>query len=221
MLPAPMFDLQNLLENLLIIPPLILSLSVHEWAHAYSAYRLGDDTAQRLGRMTLNPISHIDPIGTLLFPLLGVPFGWAKPVPVNPARFTRKMSMRTGMMLTAAAGPFSNLILAVVCAAIIGVLVRFSLGTVGVYELLKTAFVMNIALAIFNMLPIPPLDGSRVADGLMPSSLRPRWERFASYGPFVLLALIVVNYATKGAVLGWAFAPAGPLLQAVVTAIAL
>jgi Zn-dependent protease len=216
-----MFDPQTLLGNLLILPPLILSLSVHEWAHAYSAYRLGDDTAQRLGRMTLNPISHIDPIGTLLFPLMGVPFGWAKPVPVNPARFTRKMSMRTGMMITAAAGPFSNLVLAVVCAATLGLMLRFSVGTMGVIDLLKTAVVMNMALAIFNMLPIPPLDGSRVADNLMPRALRPGWERFASYGPVALLALIALNYVSNGALLGWAFAPAATLLQVMITAIVL
>ena len=97
--------------------PLILSLSVHEWAHAWAAWRLGDDTARLLGRMTLNPIAHVDPLGTLLLPMLGVPFGWAKPVPVNPLRF-RNVSMPIGMMLTAAAGPISNVVLALGAAAL-------------------------------------------------------------------------------------------------------
>jgi Zn-dependent protease len=216
-----MFEAQDLLQRLLIIPPLVLSLSVHEWAHAYSAYRLGDDTAQRLGRLTLNPIAHIDPIGTLLLPLMGIPFGWAKPVPVNPARFNRKMSMGTGMMLTAAAGPLSNLVLALVSAVSMGVLMRFSVGSQDVYQLLFMTFLMNMALAIFNMLPIPPLDGSRVADNLMPRALRPGWERFASYGALPLVGLIALNFAFDGAVLGWAYAPIEPLLHAVIRAIAL
>src|SRR5215471_12296793 len=96
--------------------PLLLSLTVHEWAHAWSAYRLGDDTAAKLGRLTLNPIAHIDPIGTLILPLLGVPFGWAKPVPVVASRFRRGVNMTTGMMITAAAGPLSNVVLAVLSA---------------------------------------------------------------------------------------------------------
>jgi len=192
-----------LLQALMQLIPLILSLTVHEWAHAYSAMRLGDDTAQRLGRLTLNPIPHIDPIGTLLLPLIGVPFGWAKPVPVNPTRFTRKMPMRTGMMITAAAGPFSNVVLALMCILIMGVLARFSFDNRAVEMLLLSGFQLNVLLAVFNMLPIPPLDGSRVADGLMPSRLRPGWERFTVYGPFVLLGLVFVNFQLGGGMFSW------------------
>src|SRR6185369_11527845 len=100
-----------LLQRLMFLPIMLLSLTVHEWAHAYSAFRLGDDTAERQGRLTLDPIAHIDFFGTLLLPLLGVPFGWAKPVPVNPVRFDRRVPMRVGMLLTAAAGPVSNLLI--------------------------------------------------------------------------------------------------------------
>jgi Zn-dependent protease len=180
----------DLLHNLTILVPLILSLSVHEWAHAYSAHRLGDDTAARMGRLTLNPLVHIDPFGTVLLPLMGVPFGWAKPVPVNPARFTRKFNMRTGMMITAAAGPFSNLVLAFVCVLVMGLMQRFDLHNDAVEVLLAMGFRLNVALALFNMLPIPPLDGSRVAEGVMPVRLRPLWERFARVGPLALLAVI-------------------------------
>src|SRR4051812_7061061 len=97
-----------MMERAMDLIPLVLSLTVHEFSHAWSAWLLGDDTAALQGRMTLNPIVHIDPVGTFLLPLLGIPFGWAKPVPVNPLRFTRRFSMSTGMMITAVAGPASN-----------------------------------------------------------------------------------------------------------------
>ena len=98
-----MFNQQELILKVMGLIPSILSLTVHEWSHAWSAKMLGDDTAERQGRLTLNPLVHIDPIGTILLPLLGVPFGWAKPVPVNPLRFKRSVSMRTGMAIVAGA----------------------------------------------------------------------------------------------------------------------
>ena len=182
----------SLLDQLTFVIPLILSLTVHEWAHAISAYRLGDDTAARLGRLTLNPIPHIDPIGTLLLPLLGVPFGWAKPVPVNPANFRRQVNMRTGMMLTASAGPASNLVLGLLCVLAIGFMTRMGIQQPAATSFLGVGFMLNVILAVFNMLPIPPLDGSRVADWMMPRRLRPAWEKFAQYGPIALLGVIVL-----------------------------
>jgi Zn-dependent protease len=183
-----------LLSRVMMVIPLILSLTVHEWAHAYSAFKLGDDTALRMGRLTLNPIPHIDPIGTLLLPLMGVPFGWAKPVPVQPSRFRRDVSMRNGMMLTAAAGPASNVVLAFACVLTYMLLARFQPAWLdaqpAVQQLLVTGLGLNLALALFNMLPVPPLDGSRVADGLMPLRFRASWERFCQYGPILLLGVI-------------------------------
>ncbi len=200
-------DQSDLLQRVMWLIPLVLSLTVHEWAHAYSAFRLGDDTAERMGRLTLNPIPHIDPIGTLLLPLLGVPFGWARPVPVNPTRFRRDVNMSTGMMLTAAAGPLSNVVLAIASVLIFGGLLRFAPDLVGqqdsVSTLLMRAFQINVALAIFNMLPIPPLDGSRVADGLMPRRLRPAWDRFAAVGPVALLAVIFLPGMFNVSILQW------------------
>jgi Zn-dependent protease len=181
-----------LLDKLQLLILLALSLSVHEWAHAYSAFRLGDDTAQRLGRLTLNPLVHIDPIGTVLLPLLGVPFGWAKPVPVNPARFTSKLQMKTGMMITAAAGPLANLVMALGCIVVLGVMGRFALHQEALESLLVGGFQLNVVLALFNMLPIPPLDGSRVAEGLLPLRFRPAWDRFAMYGPLAVLAVVLL-----------------------------
>ena len=180
-------------ERLLLFIPLLLSLAVHEWAHAWVAWRLGDDTAARLGRMTLNPISHVDPLGTLLPPLLGVPFGWARPVPVEPTRFRRGVTMTRGLCLVALAGPASNALLAGICGSVL----LGSAGAVGwlpaaVHAFLSTSIVLNLALAVFNLLPIPPLDGSRVADALIPRRFRPQWNAFCGFGPWLMLALILV-----------------------------
>jgi Zn-dependent protease len=190
------FNQDWLTERLMIVIPLILSLSVHECAHAWAAFRLGDDTARLLGRMTINPLAHIDPIGTLVLPMLGVPFGWAKPVPVNPLRFTRRVSMRTGMMFTALAGPLSNLAIALIGTVLLALVLRFHpfalRTTEAVTHLLWTLTGMNVVLAVFNMLPIPPLDGSRVVDALLPRPLRPAWENLRQIGPLALAAVIVL-----------------------------
>ena len=185
----------KLLERaVLFLVPLILSLTVHEWAHAWSARKLGDDTAEKMGRLTLNPLVHIDLFGTILLPLLGIPFGWAKPVPVDASRFRRAISMRTGMLLTAVAGPLSNFALAVLATLAIGLLTRLMPSLVvpgaAAREFLVVLVYLNVVLGLFNLIPIPPLDGSRVLDGLMPRPLRPAWEVFARLGPFALLAVI-------------------------------
>ncbi len=186
------FDLQR---GLMMLIPLVLSLSVHEYAHAWSAWRLGDDTAHRAGRLTLNPIAHVDPIGTLLLPLLGIPFGWARPVPIDPSRFRRGVKMSTGVALTAAAGPISNLVMAVLATTAIAFLARLApqllAGGGGLVDLLQIMVFLNVNLALFNLIPIPPLDGSRVVDGLMPLRLRPQWERVAGLAPFLLVAVFV------------------------------
>ena len=191
----------SLLDGLKNLVPLVLSLTVHEWAHAWSARRLGDDTAERLGRLTLNPLVHIDPLGTLLMPML-VSFGWAKPVPVNPARFRPEVNQRFGMMITAAAGPLSHLVLAFLCVIFSGLMLRFSLYNEALDWLFTRGFQLNVLLALFNFLPIPPLDGSRVADGLMPNGLRPLWERFVRVGPILLLVLFMMPGLAAG-ILRW------------------
>jgi Zn-dependent protease len=183
-----------LLERLLIWIPLVLSLSVHEWAHAWSANALGDDTAAREGRLTLDPLAHIDPVGTFFLPLLGVPFGWAKPVPIDPGRF--RGGTDAGIALTALAGPLSNLVLALCAAAVVVALGVLGVAETGagspVHRLLETTLIINVLLACFNLLPIPPLDGSRVVDGLLPDRLRGPWDAFASVAPVALGAVIVV-----------------------------
>src|SRR5690242_7890491 len=156
-----------LIERAIAFIPVLLSLTVHEWAHAWTAWKLGDDTAKMLGRVSLNPLDHIDPVGTLLLPLLGVPFGWAKPVPINPLRFRPGISMPMGVLLSVAAGPISNLLLAAAaCTALVG-LTRFAgphivgpdaqHGYIAAYQFAASIVTINILLACFNLLPIPPL----------------------------------------------------------------
>jgi Zn-dependent protease len=187
-----------LMERAVLLIPLILSLTVHEFAHAWSAWKLGDDTAEREGRLTLNPMDHIDPVGTLLIPLVlalahaPFSFGWARPVPVNPTRFHRQVNMSTGMMVTAAAGPLSNVLLAMASSVSYGLTLRwaprFLEANPGLSMLLFQVVVMNVGLALFNMLPVPPLDGSRVVEGLLPYRLRGAWERVLQAGPLLLMA---------------------------------
>jgi Zn-dependent protease len=183
-----------LVERLIWILPLLLSLSVHEWAHARAAFQLGDDTAMRLGRMTLNPLAHIDPVGTLLLPLLGIPFGWAKPVPIEPLRFFKQVSLRSGVALTAAAGPLSNVALA--GASLMALALAASIDPALVEtgatarRLLESLVLLNVLLACFNMLPFPPLDGSRVVDAVVPPRLAPLWRQIHSVGPMALVVVI-------------------------------
>jgi Zn-dependent protease len=189
---------------------LLFSLTIHESAHAWSANRLGDPTARLLGRISLNPVVHVDPIGTLLLPLLafasGAPIiGWAKPVPVNVARLPRG---RRDFLLVAAAGPASNLVLAVGAAvllrAVAGSEVPMIDGATTIGEPLRQIATwtlrLNVLLAVFNMLPIPPLDGGNVLAGLLPDALAAPFDRLRPYGFLMLYALLFTG--TLGAWLG-------------------
>jgi Zn-dependent protease len=188
---------------------LLFSLSVHESAHGWMAWKLGDETAKRLGRVSLNPIVHIDPIGTLLFPLIqiftNVPLlGWAKPTPYNPANFRRDVSMRTGHVLVAAAGPVSNFLLALIFTGVLVVLVRGGMVVSRDSFLLTLAVLgiqLNVLLALFNLVPIPPLDGSKVASFGLRGDLGERYDRVVGPYGFVILMLLLMTGAL-GYVLG-------------------
>jgi Zn-dependent protease len=183
-----------LVDRILIWIPLVMSLTVHEWAHAWSANALGDDTAARQGRLTLDPLAHLDPVGTVLLPLIGVPFGWARPVPIDPGRF--RGGTDAGIVLTAAAGPLANLVLAGGATLALAGLAAFAPAEAGpasaARRLLEMLVIVNVLLAVFNLLPVPPLDGSRIVDGLVPDRLRGAWDAFVGLGPVTLGVVIAV-----------------------------
>jgi len=174
----------------------VMCIAAHEFGHAWVATRLGDPTPRLQGRLTLSPIHHIDPIGTLLMPLImaftAAPLlAWGRPVQYNPAALTRRLSMRTGQMLVAIAGPTMNLLMAVVVS--LGIVVAGRLGASG--RLLRDVFhylvELNLSLMIFNLLPIPPLDGGSVLAWLLPRSMQNVVDFLARYGTFILILLVL------------------------------
>ena len=205
----------DLTQILIVLVVLITSLSVHEAAHAFAADRLGDSTARQLGRLSLNPAVHIDPIGTLLFPLIAfltnVPLiGWAKPVPVNQ-RFLKHP--KRDFALIAAAGPASNLVLAAIGAAALS-MARGASGPgdiVGgalagpLVQLFFLFAIVNVLLAVFNMIPVPPLDGGNVLIGLLPANSARLVEQLRPYGILILYALMLTGMLSTilGPVVGY------------------
>ncbi|RLC61872.1 MAG: site-2 protease family protein [Chloroflexota bacterium] len=165
---------------------LFLGIPIHEWAHAWSAYQLGDDTASLQGRMTLNPMAHLDPIGSLLLLFSG--FGWGKPVPVNPYRM--RTNPRVGMAISAAAGPFSNFLLAMLLA--IPFRMNWIAWNSGIGDFLLTAININLGLMLFNLIPLYPLDGEKVLLGLLPSRWGDGLLRLRPFGTLILAVLLFV-----------------------------
>ena len=200
--------------TLILIPCLVIAIVFHEVAHGYMAKLLGDETASERGRLTLNPIPHVDPIGTLVVPgalaLFGGPvFGWAKPVPVNKWRLDNP---RYGMMAVAAAGPGINFVLAAIGAVVFGLTTTTALSygansfgapvlvdPSGEMQMWSTAMfyfiLLNLFLGMFNLLPIPPFDGSHIVGGLLPDRLRAHWEKLQRIGMVLLLSLIAISWA--------------------------
>ncbi|HHM06332.1 MAG TPA: site-2 protease family protein [Gammaproteobacteria bacterium] len=190
----------NLVQQLAVWAlPVIFAITVHEVAHGWVARRFGDPTAEMLGRLTLNPLKHIDPIGTILVPAIllwagGILFGWARPVPVNPENLRNP---RRDMALVALAGPAANLVMALIWAVLLKISLMLS-GTLGMVALplaymAQAGITINVLLMVLNLVPLPPLDGSRVAAGFLP----PRWGdtllRAEPYGLLVLLLLLVTG----------------------------
>ena len=178
-----MLTTENIIGFLFRLSIFLPSLTIHEYAHAWMAYKFGDDTAARMGRLTFNPIAHISFIGTIIMPLL-IGFGWANPVPVNFSILNKRQ-----IFLVAAAGPGSNILLALILAIFIHILPLESNSLLGVF--MSLGILYNIILAVFNLLPIPPLDGSKmVYASLRSPDLIRAYNQFARYGVFILLGLI-------------------------------
>lgn len=191
-----------LTRALLLAGPVLLAVTIHELAHGWVAFRLGDDTAQRAGRLSFNPLRHLDLVGTIVFFVTQM-IGWAKPVPINPRRFRRP---RQDMIWVSLAGPAANLALAVVFAQLYHLIgsLQFGPGSAGWLSFFKMLYlicylgtVINIGLAVFNLLPIPPLDGSHILEGLLPLELAIAYRRLAPYGFLILIGLIFLGLAGK------------------------
>ena len=193
---------------LLIAPPVLLALTFHEYAHAYVANMYGDDTAKQNGRLTLNPLKHLDPLGTIMIFL--VHFGWAKPVPVNPNRLRNP---KKDMLWISAAGPLANMALALISGIFLRLLLimaetpdRHSIMGLLIFMVFMSLQI-NLALCIFNVLPIAPLDGSKILFGLLPDRYRKIIYFLERYGPFILIGLIVFGRVTGISILCGAIWP--------------
>ena len=205
---------EQLLGLLLSAPGVLIAITFHEFAHGYAAYKLGDDTAKNQGRLSLNPLAHLDPIGTLMLLVAG--FGWGKPVEVNPRNYTRKISMEKGEAIVSLAGPLMNFVLAIIFTLIYCAIYKFAstsflVSTIGgiIMLLISTTISINIGLGVFNLIPLPPLDGSKIIMPFLPYKAK---EFFVNneqifYIVFVLLWITglagtiitpAINWVSKG-----------------------
>lgn len=192
--------METILRLLIQIPVLLICLTVHEFSHGMVAYLLGDDTAKRAGRLTLNPISHIDPIGLIM--LFIVHIGWAKPVPVNPYNF---QNQKRDMAITAAAGPVSNFVMAIILSVVFNllktanpnilysgsVIIQFSIS------MLVYAILINLALGIFNLIPIPPMDGSKILGGFLSDEAYYRYTAQERKGAQILMIIFAISFVFR------------------------
>lgn len=183
------------------IPGVLLAITFHEFAHGYAAYKLGDNTAKNEGRLSLNPLDHLDPIGTLMLLVAG--FGWGKPVHVNPTQYTRKISMEKGEAIVSFAGPLMNIVLAFILALVYGAIIKFAsaeflLSTVGniIKLILASAISINVGLGVFNLIPLPPLDGSKIIMPFLPYNAKQWFRNNEMIFYFAFVAIWVTGIAS-------------------------
>lgn len=207
------FDFTNLLDILLSVVPALICITLHELSHGYVAYRLGDDTAKKAGRLTLNPIKHLDIMGLIMMVIFRV--GWAKPVPVNMYKFKNP---KRGMAITALAGPVSNILIAVVFLFLYGLLlIPLSAGAVGQYllRMMKLTAYISVGLGIFNLIPVPPLDGSKVLFSLMSDESYYKLMRYERYGTIAMVLLVATGIIGRplSAAIQWLYTALIPVAQ--------
>lgn len=196
----------NFNNLIILIPTILYALTIHEYFHGWTANKFGDPTARLQGRLTLNPLAHIDILGALCF--IFAHFGWGKPVPINPYNFKNP---RRDNMIVSFAGPASNFISAFLFGIIFQLLrkspfIPMSISVI-LFNLLITGIVINLSLAFFNMIPVFPLDGSHILEGLLPYSLSVKYKEIERYGPFILLGLIIMGNFTGYSILGEILGP--------------
>lgn len=188
-----------LLSLLLTLPGVIIAITFHEFAHAYAAYKLGDDTPRMQGRLNLNPLSHMDPIGFVL--LIFAHIGWGKPVQINPRNFDRKYSMSAGEAIVSVAGPVMNFVLALVFTIIYFVILKFAPGIMLtqwgaiVITMITSTIIVNIGLGVFNLIPLPPLDGSKIFRNFMSYNVKEWLDRYEKYFYIAFLILWITGLA--------------------------
>lgn len=193
-------DTNKLLGLMLTLPAVLIAITFHEFAHAFAADKLGDDTPRREGRLNLNPLSHLDPIGSVMLVFAG--FGWGKPVEINPRNFDRKITMPTGEAIVSLAGPIMNFILAIVFSVIYYAMIKFAsafviTNQVGAIILLLVYYciIINIGLGVFNLIPLPPLDGSKVLRAILPYNGRQWLDRYSQIFYIIFVILWVTGIA--------------------------
>ena len=203
-------DTNALLSLLLTLPAVLIAITFHEFAHAFAADKLGDDTARRQGRLNLNPLSHIDPIGMVMLIFAG--FGWGKPVEINPRNFNRNIKMPVAEAIVAAAGPIMNFILAIIFCVIYVAIMKFApmfiftqIGGI-VIILLRVCISINIGLGIFNLIPLPPLDGSKILAAFLPYSAKDWLEKY--YNIFYIVFVVI-----------WVTGIAGNIISPIISAV--
>lgn len=186
-----LFNINRLQDLIYLIPAVLIALTIHEFSHGLFAYFLGDQTAKNQGRLSLNPLKHLDPMGALMLLIAG--FGWAKPVPVNPYHFKNR---KLGMAVTAFAGPLSNFIMAFIFTLIAIFMIKHTPSsemTNNIIMFLQISITLNIGLGIFNLIPFPPLDGSRILGFFLPESVYFKLMEFERYTQIILIALLFTN----------------------------